>query len=335
MPSCWPCTRHDGEADSLRPLQTVAFFLARLTVFRIKEAPRFLAAAGRPEEAAEALRYIAAFNGVPTGRLEKELDTYLLAAARASQSQDEDGEVDEEDHSPTPPAPSRPALQQDVVTSYASTASTSPEERPRFPFATPSREDRQSFMDGLRQAADAPTLPLRLPSSATTPDDVEDQVGSAIRRPPAPRRVGSRSPLRATAPVSRMPSIGQLRKKTIASLAEGKGKLLEIFRPEWRRTTILIWVIWSCLSMAYTSAFPSAAVLRSPPPLLKYLPGPASVQRILADNSRGTDRAQPRWLWRRAERGPPGIPDLHGCRRAWLPRSSRSIAKIEAEPLNS
>jgi hypothetical protein len=110
-------------------------------------------------------------------------------------------------------------------------------------------------MDGLRQAADAPALPLALPAtSATTPEDVEDQPGSATRRPLGPRRIGSRSPLRATATPSRLPSAGQLWEKTKASLAEGKGKLLEIFRPDWRRTTILIWIIWSCLSMAYTSA---------------------------------------------------------------------------------
>lgn len=189
------------------------------------------------------------------GRIEKELEAFLWAVEQANKSP-EDAADDEEDIL-TPQVTGRSAMappQQADVVSYASTASISSGERPRFPFATPTRDDRQSFMDGLLEAAEAPALPLKLPTFVPASEDLEDQPGSANRRPPAPQRIGSRSPLRATAPSPRILSVGPLLVMVRTSLSEGKGKLLEIFRPDWRRTTILIWIIWSCLSMAYTSA---------------------------------------------------------------------------------
>lgn len=47
------------------------------------------------------------------------------------------------------------------------------------------------------------------------------------------------------------------------SAREAWARLGEIFKPDWRRSTILIWIVWGCLAMGYTSTSPSLVPLFS------------------------------------------------------------------------
>lgn len=253
--------------------QTVGFFLARLLVFRIKEAPRFLAAAGRHAEAVDALRYIASFNGTLTGRVEKEFEAILWNARRVDAVGAPDGYA-----TPSLPrdrlAPPPPLSTSSSSESYAATASSAADGRSTFAFATPTREESQAYLSDLRSSAADAQPSLNLPSN-------DDPTPSRA----APRRLGSHSPLRAPDQPAASPlSPAHLWQHALESAAEAKDKLLEIFRPEWRRTTVLIWIIWSCLSMAYTSACLRSRDLVPRADGTSALSPCSSVQRLPADD---------------------------------------------------
>lgn len=227
-------------------LQTVVFFVGRLFLFRLHEAPRFLLSTGRTTEATSILRLIGRTNGVPLGRLER----------LCSLIENGSGWTGRKNSLERPRTPEREERGYEGTDRGVRRAQ---EGRPTFSFNTPTREESQRYLDQLRSSIDRPSATSATSSSDSTlhppppsrPQTEETADGPASRR--GPTRLASYSPLR---PLSPLPPKGFLLRMG-QSAREARAKLGEIFEPDWRRTTILIWIVWGCLAMGYTSTSPS------------------------------------------------------------------------------
>ncbi|KAH8831459.1 major facilitator superfamily domain-containing protein [Flagelloscypha sp. PMI_526] len=198
---------------------TLGMFALRIVFFKLHESPRYLVHAGRAEEAVEALQLISKYNGetltldVEDVRDSHATKTTLSSPVRASTESPNRTTLFDADGD-SPPA-----------TNYSST-----------------------------RASDAPPLDggsysFNTPADETVPK-IEDD--------PPRRTVGTRRPRRPSAASRRRSSVYE--QKVFFALPHIIRKplwawwdrMLLVLAPEWRRTTIIVWVVWCLMSLAFT-----------------------------------------------------------------------------------
>ncbi|KAG8889996.1 hypothetical protein FRB98_001431 [Tulasnella sp. 332] len=214
-------------------VMTLAMFLGRFILFRLYESPRYLVHTGRPAAAVHALKKITKFNG----------QTMSLDMKDVSATPRLPSVVFEMDDSPQPSSlkelPPIPDLKVTIPPSisYQSTASQSEPPLPGdYTFQTPVSEDNFVF----RQEIGSP-----LESSILTP-----QEGAEWRRPA--QRPGRRSRGVSFAE-SVAPAVeGWFTEWVLRPGAAWWKKMVSLLTPEWRRSTVLVWVAWTLMSLAYT-----------------------------------------------------------------------------------
>ncbi|KDN52949.1 MFS general substrate transporter [Tilletiaria anomala UBC 951] len=193
---------------------TVCFVIARLIFFKLFESPKFLVASGRHQEARVVLQQIAAFNGKP-----------LPVSLR-------DVEDEQRRHAGSAQRDSRPFRGFSSLFGGDGKANspgydalpTEDEEHGRSEMeeATPSQSlDRPSI-----EAAQATTSSMHILSpAAPLPLPLSPPPAFVRRLLPANWHTG---------------------------LADFWARYTHLFEPHWRRTTILVWAIWTLVSLAFT-----------------------------------------------------------------------------------
>lgn len=216
---------------------TVLFVSARVVFFRLLESPKYLVHAGRPQEARDILQKIHKYNGGATIRLRIQ---------------------DVEDDSHANGAIGGDDLENSQHSMHQRPSSSAFSSR----FAEPSGEangiDRDSSAHANYEAdeddeadasgRDASSRPLLNHTDDDTVDSsrksgeehsIHERNGSAISRPP------NRDDLPA--------SLAWLPESWHPSAADLASRYSELFSPEWKRTTVLIWIIWGGMSYGFTT----------------------------------------------------------------------------------
>lgn len=220
-------------------------FLGRIAFFRLHESPRFLVTNGRHSDALEIVHDIAKFNGRSRafGLEDVRLPSSFTSASHAR--------VPTSTRHLSPPTPSRlldsphaefkaaldlshtpPRSSSDGI--YNSTSTSGPP-RPQYPFKTPTREQSALFLDELRESAAA--------SAAPTERDAPPQ------RNRLERSTSSHSMSRRQEDKSGAAWSTSLRASAVEALEETRQKLAALFTRTWRRTTILMWILWGAMSL--------------------------------------------------------------------------------------
>lgn len=209
-------------------------FLCRMALFSLHESPRFLVAAGRPDEAVVSLQKISNFNG---GTFAIELQDVC------------DQPPGEECITPQPTDHNRFASADDqqeprsnnnngTPQSYDSTGALEQAMDAHTFDNTPSSVDaeRATYFPPQLEEADVPITPARPRRSASA-------VTTASTRRRTPRWL--------------RPFPRAIRRPTLATL----DKLGATLSPEWRGTTLLVWVIWFLMSLGQLQLYPLSIVL--------------------------------------------------------------------------
>ncbi|GAA5864177.1 hypothetical protein JCM8547_001280 [Rhodosporidiobolus lusitaniae] len=193
---------------------SIAMFLARILLIRLQESAKFLVASNRPSAAVIALRRISKINGQD--------HRWVLSDV-----------VDE-------PAPSPAGSAKERRTSnggdYESTGETRSPSRGPSPFPP---LDTATAGEGNR----SPPPP---PASDTSDLDVESDLdalsyGSGTPTPSRPFHLKSRP-----AWISHFPSSWH------SAVEDYAARMEELLEPEWKRTTLLVWMVWTLASAGYT-----------------------------------------------------------------------------------
>ncbi|KAF9481138.1 MFS general substrate transporter [Pholiota conissans] len=253
-------------------LITLFMFVARIVFFRLHESPRYLVHAGRPQDAVKSLQMISRFNGSDleieledvrdhhphmSGPLFKassiEVDTPgLETRVRANSSTVLDASVIEDSHILSPPRqPSNESTQGNsrlaLVTAYSSTGET-PTKLSSHAFTTPVAESLPPVSFPPRRSFDSvppsPSTPIRTSIGELLPDEISEHRYARRRRL-------STSGSRTSSVLER--KINWLIPRWVRRpLSAWWGRIALVLSPEWLRTTILVWIAWWAMSLAYT-----------------------------------------------------------------------------------
>jgi hypothetical protein len=257
-------------------------FLARMVFFRLYESPRYLVHAGRPQDALESLQMISKFNG---SELELDLedveDHIRVPPARTQDSAtrtgsgnrppslrlfDADAEISS---SPTDIKPPSPSPLANAGTPLSSTppdgtegsflikdyCATGGSEAPLAAYSVVSATERRSYpyhstpVAGRNSFQDIQPPPKEEDDSA---DDID--VPPARPRPPVARRSrgDTISSVRSSFYEAADRAYWLLPPRIRRPLRAWSGRFTMVLKPEWRRTTLLVWGAWWGISLAYT-----------------------------------------------------------------------------------
>ncbi|KAJ7601244.1 major facilitator superfamily domain-containing protein [Mycena floridula] len=198
-------------------LITLTMFLARMVFFRLHESPRYLVHAGRHQEAMESLQMISRFNG----------SNLPIALEDVQDNRQRDSEADA---SVTQPflKPGNEAIF-DVDAEEA--------ERP----ALLSQSSAQILNDQSVTRLDYSSIGDSEPVVVTKP--LPSPSTSAVEIPAEPRRSSSTYEKKFCSLLPRF-----IRRPLWAWW----DRLMMVLAPEWLRITLLVWVSWCAMSLAYT-----------------------------------------------------------------------------------
>jgi hypothetical protein len=225
-------------------------FICRQFLFRLHESPRFLLASNKPEEALRVLKKIAKFNGLEHSLPLELADVVPPPPSPAETPLPDSPKVNRRDVSADRAGRGGSSGSGGSTPAYASTNESGP--RPQYPFKTPTREQNFAFAAGLRSSLDVPSRPSLSPHQSHGRSQSFDRPGEI--------RTGSRSPLTGvfTTPEPEPDGVedeGDGEEKELITGRDGgkvkgpkkghKGVTMgDLFVPKWRRTTILMWIIW-------------------------------------------------------------------------------------------
>ncbi|GJE98431.1 MFS general substrate transporter [Phanerochaete sordida] len=256
--SCDVATQNMGWRYLLMALGliTLLMFLARIAFFRLHESPRYLVHAGRHQEAVESLQMISKFNGDELDLDVEDVRDHLtqseivahrerLTSSPTSMEGQLVFDADDRERSSSPdetrpkllPKTSRMALrssQEDVLPDYSATG-----------------EHNVSLSGHAYQAPASPPAPSSdEPYLKDTSRRNSDASAYSARsfRPSHHTREGTSSTLgeRGTKLCWKLPR--WLRRPLMAWM----DRISMVLAPEWMRTTVLVWIVWWTLSLAYT-----------------------------------------------------------------------------------
>jgi hypothetical protein len=198
--------------------------------FTLHESPRYLVRAGREQDAVQALQLIARYNGDATPIGIADVRDQLHANG------ENEGLLPKDNGGSSPPSPERPRH----ATRMASSTGL---------FDGPEVKDYSSATNTPPSDLSTPSgsLPIR---SHSPPQLDDDEVPPARPRPPKRRTATTRSSMLA----SRSSYRGESRKWTCVPrflrgpLDSWLERVSMVLSPRWRRTTLLVWVIWWAMS---------------------------------------------------------------------------------------
>ncbi|PWZ02822.1 MFS general substrate transporter [Testicularia cyperi] len=197
---------------------TVLFVLARVVFFRLLESPKYLVHAGRPQEARDILQKIQRFNGGETIRL-RIADVVDVSSASASRRGSTHAQPEaSQDRNAEQDRVSAPDDRQNGTSGNASSSKAAEQD-------DSDDEDDLIVHDGAQQ----PLLPGQ--SSETQ----QDQANVSSQPPELPAW------------------LQWLPVKWHSASAELVSRYLDLLAPEWKRTTVLIWIIWGGMSFGFTT----------------------------------------------------------------------------------
>ncbi|KAM6494435.1 Major facilitator superfamily domain containing protein [Amanita muscaria] len=240
---------------------TLTMFLARIVFFRLHESPRYLVHAGRPQDAVKALQMISRFNG-------SDLSIELCDVV--------------DHHHPTPDACDQSTPSAVVKTTISHRSSSIPiakgkgELTESSPLGTPPEEETADT-SGSVVVVDYSAMSERVPPLDATyespKDDEEELEGGEdatldprwppLRREQSGSTYSITSSRRGAGRVSFVSTFSEpLRKKSrlravlpkwLANpLGAWSDRVLMLLTPEWFKTTLLVWMSWTGMSLAFT-----------------------------------------------------------------------------------
>ncbi|CAA7262874.1 unnamed protein product [Cyclocybe aegerita] len=228
-------------------LITLSMFLARMVFFRLHESPRYLVHAGRPQDAVKSLQMISRFNG-------SDLSIEL---------------ADVRDHHPPDDEDLRKAdtrARANSTTIFdASVIEDGPASPPRSISAENSRTTRNGLVTAYASTGETPVLDshtfdtpvLEHPPTLEEPKEPPEPSSSA-EQPFLPRTTENAARPRPLSGASRRSSVYEQKVYRLLPrwmrrpLRAWWDRVLMVLDPEWRRTTILVWMAWCAMSLAYT-----------------------------------------------------------------------------------
>ncbi|KAH7915443.1 major facilitator superfamily domain-containing protein [Hygrophoropsis aurantiaca] len=255
---------------------TLSMFLARIVFFRLHESPRFLVHAGRHQEALESLQLISRFNG---SEIPLELEDVDDRRPTDPNSHPASGE-----RAPFLPPQQTFQLRPDAESISASPVDTAPSETLFDADGSGTSELHESssgeFLrgnepDGMKDYRSTGESPNSLDShSYITPVDEVPPAGRSLARGDSPPTQKDSVDLLAVPPARPRPLRPTSRRRTRTSsvisyeMKQRVGSVLPrwvrrpllawldrvgmVLSPEWLRTTVLVWAVWSFMSLAYT-----------------------------------------------------------------------------------
>ncbi|SPO19849.1 uncharacterized protein UTRI_00246_B [Ustilago trichophora] len=258
---------------------TVLFVSARVVFFRLLESPKYLVHAGRPQEARDILQKIHRYNGGATISLRiQDVEDYLHASGS-----NVDGDLESSQHSmhQRPPSsgeiaarPSKGARDTDRNAQAGQSV-----DRIRTEYTADDEDDETDARD--RDASSKPLLHQNADQDNISQKS-DDEDTSIHERNPSSISHGTRSrSLDLPASFSWLPSSWH------PSAADLASRYTEMFTPEWKRTTLLIWIIWGGMSYGFTTfnvLLPKLLEQRyDGPNVLSGEPDDASIRRAMLD----------------------------------------------------
>lgn len=243
-----------NEAENMGELQDFVMFIARSVLFRMHESPRFLLANSRSTEAAHVLDKIAVYNQVPDFQLDmgveqseplkspvrrRDNSPYRLSEDRASVGSSRTSSSTprpvhdrlnsstriqvngngKPNYSKPPDSPIRATVSDPALQRHRSQFFTPSEELSGFDWTLGDKRDKNA-----RRGSVVSALPVE--SNIAEEDDSDDDDVEAPVKP----------------------------KSGYAAWAE---KFQIMFGPKWRRTTVLMWIIWAFMALGeLTSRLP-------------------------------------------------------------------------------
>lgn len=214
-----PCPTNDNKGwryllASLGAL-TVVFVMARLVFFTLFESPKYLVSAGKHEEARSVLQRIAAFNGDP-----KRVKLSDVCDRNEPQS------------TSSRPNRTRSTFIPDHDNSRGS--NTLQQARVSLEWSNGHDQEREGLMANTEEDEDTETQQRR--HSFGGHEHQHDSEWQANRQSHT-----KWSKTMQLLPESWRPSV-----------AESASRYTDLFTPYWRKTTILVWSIWTIFTLAYT-----------------------------------------------------------------------------------
>ncbi|SJX60238.1 uncharacterized protein SRS1_11552 [Sporisorium reilianum f. sp. reilianum] len=247
-------------------LVTVLFVSARVVFFRLLESPKYLVHAGRPQEARDILQRIQRYNGG------------AMIALRIQDVEDHghpgvDRGVDLEG--------SQHSLHRRASHAGEADASVAQQNRLRDSYAADEDDDDDAGNISGREASSRPLLDHSADGDGQGNSRKSDQDMDDVR----PRHdVGASNSADLPASLSWLP------KSWHPSAADLASRYSEMFSPEWKRTSLLIWIIWGGMSYGFTTfnvLLPKLLEQRYDAPekatVVPGEPDDASIQRALVD----------------------------------------------------
>lgn len=210
----------DKKFPCLLPRQTMLFVLARLVFFTLFESPKFLVSAGKHEEARDVLQRIATFNGDPR-------------KVRLSDVRDDD--------SP------QTRLHRGDVERGSQTRPMSTVDLQPSPHISEDEDEADSVSEEERNGEERQRL---ICQSASDDARRHGSMGAERARSSHNHSERDRSGSTAQAPWPR--TLRWIPASWRPGLQQGMSRYNELFTPYWRRTTTLIWLIWTVFTLAYT-----------------------------------------------------------------------------------
>ncbi|ESK88018.1 membrane transporter [Moniliophthora roreri MCA 2997] len=230
-------------------LITLSMFLARMVFFRLYESPRYLVSAGRHQEALESLQMISRFNG-------SDLEIDLADVDDRRPATIPNNNIGPRKSSEDSALVSRPnADEMSRSNSAGSGSDSSRVANYSSMHESPTPLDAHSFI----------TPPVsRMPSSSgdieEAPKNSDSEVDHGTPTSPISPRPRPRPSLNRLSGVSshRVSSIYE--RKVCSTLPRWLrrplwawwDRVMMVLAPEWLRTTVLVWVAWFGMSLAYT-----------------------------------------------------------------------------------
>jgi hypothetical protein len=244
-------------------------FLCRIVFFRLQESPKFLTASLRPSEAVIALQRISRINGEERSWGLKDVVDHLGSGDDRRAGDDEDNGPTTIEIRTTPPSP--------------------PESSRRASLAASDYEATGEMRNSLSEERERREAAALVEEGEGLTGFNDDGLPSRISIPLLKSRGrGRRKEGRAW--IARLPpNLGD-------SVDEYFERLDELFEEKWKKTTILIWIIWLLASAGYTvSLFVSVlgGSLSLGVPLLQYRLITLAVHRFSTSFSPSTWR--PKW----------------------------------------
>lgn len=242
--------KHRSNSKTDYILQTLSFFLARILFFRLHESPRYLVHAGRHEEARLNLQKISRFNG---SELSLDINDVI------------DHHSDIEEHAPSIPKPiERPRTDVRVIfdANHPSGVDTSETEPLTSDSNASSKASNHDSPERLNYdstgSSDAPLdshnfltptseIPPSLENVADPDDGNEDEESKS--QPLLDRPSLSRHSRRSSLHEAKAKIYWALPRRMRRPLWAWLDRLAMVLTPEWRRTTILVCLVWCFLAL--------------------------------------------------------------------------------------